>query len=274
VSLDTSALDAWYPRYRFDVRPVRDDAPYFWHFARFRDVIRGSSPLMVLNPEVGLGERLVLVLLALTVVLGAGLLVAPMLVRRRTWAGVPRKGWAAAYFGALGVGFMLLEISLIQQLTLFLGYPTHSLTVTLFALLVSTGLGSLASGRYRRPAAALLALSGVLVVLVAAYRLLATPLLVQAFGWPFAGRVALCVAIVAPLGFCLGGFMPLGLRTVRATSQFVAWAWATNAFASVVGSVLTTVLSMVIGFRAVMLTALVVYLIGVAALRVGFGRGR
>ena len=40
---------------------------------------------------------------------------------------------------AIGLGFLLLEIALIQRFVLFLGFPTYALSVVLFALLVCTG---------------------------------------------------------------------------------------------------------------------------------------
>ena len=57
----------------------------------------------------------------------------------------PGPGWAAwlVYFSALGAGFMLLEVALLQRFVLLLGHPVYSLTVTLFSLLLGTGLGSL-----------------------------------------------------------------------------------------------------------------------------------
>src|SRR5439155_351697 len=96
----------------------------------------------------GLGERLLLLLLGVAIVFAAVFLLAPLLAVQGVWSAIPHKGAAALYFAALGSGFMFLEVSLIQRLTLFLGYPTYSLTVTLFALLLTTGLGSLASERY------------------------------------------------------------------------------------------------------------------------------
>ena len=76
--------------------------------------------------------------------------------------------------------------------------------------------------------------------------------------------------ILAPLGLCLGMFMPLGLRTVGGMTnhadEYVAWAWAINGVFSVIGSVLTTILSMSFGFRAVQLLALVLYLVAGATL--------
>ena len=56
-----------------------------------------------------------------------------------------RLGKSNLEVSALGLGFMFFEITLIQRLTLFLGYPTYSLTVTLAAILVSTGIGALLS---------------------------------------------------------------------------------------------------------------------------------
>jgi len=166
---------------------------------------------------------------------------------------------------------MFLEVTLIQRLTLFLGYPTYSLTVTLFALLVATGLGSWLTERYaRRRNRALAALAVVLSVLVLFYLRGMTPVTNYFFGWPFAVRVGLAIALVAPLGICLGALMPLGLATVAALSahreEYVAWGWAVNGFFSVVSSVLSTVVAMAFGFNAVMVGALALYLIGIAAL--------
>ena len=199
-------------------------------------------------------------------------LLAPLLVIRGVWGTIPYKWRAGVYFAALGAGFMFLEVSLIQRLTLFLGYPTYSLTVTLFALLISTGFGSLLSEHFvARRDAAMLTLGALLLVLVAFYERGLNPLVDHAIGWPLAWRVTLAVALLAPLGLCLGAFMPLGLRTVAAVTphaeEFVAWSWAVNGFFSVVSSVLATILSMTVGFNLVMLAAAAVYLIGIAALR-------
>jgi MFS family permease len=83
-------------------------------------------------------------------------------------------------------------------------------------------------------------------------------------------RIALALAALAPLGLCLGAFMPLGLRTVAALTphrvEYVAWAWAVNGFFSVVSSILATVLAMTYGFNAVLVLALCTYAVAVLAL--------
>ncbi|MGH7894739.1 MAG: hypothetical protein ACREQL_08725, partial [Candidatus Binatia bacterium] len=271
LTLPGAKLDGWYRAHPFDVRPVTDDAPFFWHFVSFRDALTASpSPSSAVVLEDGLGERLLLLLLGVVALFAAVFLLLPLLLERRRWAAVPGKLGVATYFGAIGLGFMFLEVSLIQRLTLLLGFPTYSLTVTLFALLVSTGVGSLASERLHGPPERLLAVAFVcLAGLVALYALALGPLVGWAVPWPLALRVGLAVAVLAPLGLCLGIFLPLGVRRVAAISAdpqgYVAWAWAVNGFCSVVSSVAATVLSMTIGFRAVMLVALGIYAVGLAA---------
>jgi hypothetical protein len=287
ISLEGAALEHWYESYAFDVRPATDDSPFFWHFVRFRDVIAGTLRSDMPNLEEGLGERLLLVLLGVAVVFATLLLLVPLLAARGIWSAIPYKANAAVYFAALGLGFMFLEVSLIQRLTLFLGYPTYSLTVTLFSLLLSTGIGSLASerlGRSRR--AMLIGLGAGLSALVLFYSRMMTPIIAHGIGWPLGLRIAAAVVMLAPLGLCLGAFMPLGLRVVSSLTpygqEFVAWSWAVNGFFSVVSSVLATVLSMSIGFDRVMLLAIAVYLVGIVALmripegeaRAAFGRPR
>jgi spermidine synthase len=269
ISLRGDAQTAWYDSYKFDVAPIADDGPFFWHFVRFRDAIGGSLPSH--NLEEGIGERLLILLLCLVTLFATIMLLVPVLTIRRVWAAIPYKLRASAYFAALGMGFMFLEISLIQRITLLLGYPTYSLTVTLFSLLTATGIGSLASERYvERRDAALLWLGLALIVLVVFDARFLPRVVDVGVSWPFAARVALAIAALAPLGLCLGAFMPLGLRTVAATTpyaeEFVAWSWAVNGFFSVVSSVLATILAMAVGLERVMLLGLAVYLVGILAM--------
>jgi hypothetical protein len=272
ITLPDDQLERWYGQSFFDLRPVTDDSPFFWHFVGFRSAVArlrqlGAAPRL----EEGIGEWLLLVFLGVATAFAAALLLLPLLASRALWRAIPHKAPAGVFFAAIGTGFMFLEVTLIQRLTLFLGYPTYSLTVTLFALLVATGVGSLLSERYgRQRDHALVALAVLLGMLVLFYRWGLTPLTTRAAWLPFAARVAVTVALLTPLGLCLGGFMPLGLRTVAARTshreEFVAWSWAVNGFFSVVSSVLATVLAMAYGFDAVMLVALAAYLVGIAAL--------
>ena len=273
IALPGDALPGWLEAYPYEVGPVTDDAPFFWHFASFRDALLRpwGEKQLIWDPEDATGERMLMTLLAFAVLFAAVFLLLPLLALRDTWSRIPWKANAAVYFASLGLGFMFFEVSLIQRLTLLLGYPTYSLTVTLFSLLVFSGIGSLLAGRLdgpRRPP--LVALLVALAVLAILYELRLGPLVDLLIGAPLWLRVAIVVLSLAPLGLCLGAFMPIGLGAVASLTphdrEYVAWAWAVNGFFSVMSSVLATMLSMSFGFSAVLALAVVVYALGVLAL--------
>ncbi|MBV9951536.1 MAG: hypothetical protein JO291_06265 [Acidimicrobiia bacterium] len=273
ITLPDNQLNAFYDGYKFDVRAISDNGPFFWHFARFKDVIRNfDQKTDSLDPESGTGERVLLLLFGIAILFALVFLLLPFVTIRKVWSALPRKASSAVYFAALGFGFIFFEITLIQKLTLFLGYPTYSLTVTLASILVFTGIGALLSDKLAPSTwRAALPLLGALVILTFAY-LFGLPAATDAlFQLPLAARVALAFVFLAPLGVCLGMFMPLGLTAVsRLTThsrEYVAWGWAVNGFASVVGSVLTTLLAMTFGFANVLLFALAAYLVAILALR-------
>ncbi len=148
-------LDQWFAAYPYDVRPITDDGPFFWHFTPFDDVIANfGNPIDRNDFEDAVGERVLLLLLGVALAFAAVFLLLPFVAIRDTWVTLPRKARSALYFAALGLGFIFFEVTLIQRLTLFLGYPTYSLTVTLMSILIFTGIGALLSDRWKdRPRA-------------------------------------------------------------------------------------------------------------------------
>ena len=273
LTLSDDDLARWYDDYPYDVTPITDDGPFFWHFARFGDVVRNiGDPIDIWDTEDATGERVLLLLLVIAAVFAAVFLLLPFVAMKETWRALPRKGTSALYFSALGLGFMFFEVTLIQRLILFLGYPTYSLTVTLASILLFTGVGAYLTERYKhRTDLALKVLAPAIAVLTAGY-LFGLPAMTDALlGWPLAPRVLVAFLVLAPLGLCLGAFMPLGLGAVAGltehSSEYVAWGWAVNGFASVIGSVVTTLAAMMFGFRIVLVAGLLVYLVALAALR-------
>jgi hypothetical protein len=273
ATIPNDELDAFYDSYPYDVRPITDDGPFFWHFTGFRDVVSDfGEPIDRTDPEDSVGERVLLLLLAIATLMAAVFLLLPFLAIRSIWSALPRKPTSALYFASLGLGFIFFEIVLIQRLVLFLGYPTYSLTVTLASLLIFTGVGALLSGRYDpRSGRIVPMLLGAVAALTLFYQFGLPPLTDALLGWPLAGRVLVAFVVMAPLGICLGTFMPLGLGAVagltKHSREYVAWGWAVNGFASVIGAVLTTILAMAFGFRTVLFLALVVYAVALVALR-------
>ena len=209
--------------YPLDIRPTTDDRPFFFHTTRLAnqfEVAFGRTMLF------GNGLSALLTLFGISAALVLLFIVGPLLVG----ANRPGAGWPVwlAYFGALGAGFMLLEVALLQQFVLLLGHPVYSLTVTLFSLLLGTGVGSLISRRIadaRVKAVTSRAIGGIVLVSLAAP--LVVPWLIDvAIPWPLAARIALAVAILLPLGVLLGIALPGGCGCwPRRRPDIVPWGW-------------------------------------------------
>jgi SAM-dependent methyltransferase len=248
--------------WRTDVCSPTDDEPFFFHMKRVSDVFGGEGQRA---GTVTIPDPLLLLLIALGLLLALCALAFALplaLVRRE------RRPPAAAlsFFAAIGVGFLVLEVVLIQRLVLFLGFPTYALSVVLFALLLFTGLGSLLTTRPglggRRALTAALTAAGAMIAAVA-FGL--GPLLHALIDQPFAARLAVSVLVLAPLGLALGAAMPIGLRRVDALwPAAVPWAWGINGVTSVVASVLAVAVAVTAGFTVATLVSLGCYLVALA----------
>jgi hypothetical protein len=256
----------FYDAYDRDIRPTTDDRPFFFHTTKLKDqfqVAFGRSMLF------GNGLSALLTLLGISVALVALFVLGPLLVADRGIAHPP--GWLAwlLYFGALGAGFMLIEVSVLQRFVLLLGHPVYSLTVTLFSLLLGTGLGAAWSRGFDERTLRRSAARGLLTVALVAVgvAIAADPLVTWAVPFTRGVRVAIAVAALVPIGIALGIPMPTGLRmlSVRAP-ELVAWAWGMNGALSVLGATLAIFIAMNWGFGVTLLTAAATYLVGFAAL--------
>jgi len=258
--------EQFYAAYRSDIRPTTDDRPFFFHTTKLEDqfdVAFGRSMLF------GNGLSALMTLLGISTGLVALFIVGPLVLSAR---GTSRPhGWLAwlVYFGALGAGFMLIEVSVLQRFVLLLGHPVYSLTVTLFSLLLGTGLGAAWSRRFDDATLRRTGVLGVTVVAVLALGVIAVATPIVAWAIPFSRelRMLIAVAVLVPLGVALGIPMPTGLRMLSARApHMVAWAWGMNGALSVLGATLAIFIAMNWGFRVTLLTAAVTYLIGLGAL--------
>lgn len=270
VATPNDRLGHFYASFPYDITPTTDNDPFFYHFARFGTVLDNFfHPLSSVDRENAVGERVLILLLAVSIVAAAVFLLLPFVAVRSQWRRLRGKGLSAVFFAGVGFGFIFFEITLMQQLNLFLGYPTYALTVTLMALLVFTGLGALLSQRVKARRAAIPVLLVVVAAMCLFYLLGLTPMTNALLSQPLAVRILLTFVVLAPLGLSLGMFMPIGLGEISQRGEFpqqyVAWGWAVNGFASVVGSALATILSMSFGFDFVLGLGLVCYVLAVAA---------
>ena len=239
-----SSPQAFCESYRLDVCAPTDDKPFFFFMKRFDRLGGGAT-----SAEIGVPDPIVVLLITLGILLALAALavVVPLALVRRQ--GRPPAG-SLVYFAAIGLGFLMLEVVLIQRFVLFLGFPTYALSVVLFALLVSTGAGAALTARLRPdPRRQLVAVLATACALIAASSYGLGPLLRALIDLPFAGRLAVTCALLAPLGVLLGMAMPIGLRRLADLYPAgVPWAWGINGIASVVASVAAVTLAIAVLF--------------------------
>jgi hypothetical protein len=270
--LSAPDLQRFYAAQLFDISPSTDDRPFFNQQARWsRLAFRGLNQT---GTTAGTESMLILLLVQATVI--AGLLILFPLVRFSR-QGLRTAGcWSyLAYFAGLGLGFIMIEIALLQRFTLFLGEPIYAFAVVLGSLLVFTGAGAyLGEGLSRRAGAGIGVAVPVVLVVLAVTTVGMPRVFDMALGLGLPWRVIISVALVAPLGLVLGMPFPLGLVAVGAGAPtLVPWAWGVNGFFTVIGSVIAMLLGMMFGFSTVLMVAGACYVICFVAVRVGAWQG-
>ncbi len=262
-------------RYKFDIAPVSDERPYFFDFLKWRhlpellSVARsGGAGLLELGSVILVGT------LVQATVLSALLIMTPLWIRRRNLDGSGQLWRVAAYFIAIGLAFLFIEIAFIQKFILFLSHPLYAVAVVLTGFLLFAGIGSAVSplladrieswhgsdpGHMFHLSALQLAVAG--IIAISLFYVLALPQIFQALlSLTDAGKILVSLLLIAPLGFFMGMPFPLGLSRVwSGTPSLVPWAWGVNGCASVLSVMLATLIAMNFGFSVVILAAAALY---------------
>ncbi len=266
------------PEQPFDISPSADDRPFFFHFFRWSQVRTIVGNLgKSWQPFGGAGYLVLVVLLVVAVLTSGVLILLPLLLRRglrtmrRATSSAPAR---LAYFGLLGLGFLFVEIPMVQRYILFLGRPVYAMAIVLCALLVASGVGSLVSARLgQRGHWVLLAVACLAVV----YPSLLDALFGMTLGASFALRLGVAAVSLAPLGLLLGIPFPWGLRFLVAeggtqpaggASGLIPWAWAINGCASVISSVLAAIVAVSWGYAWVLAGAAAAYALAWASVTI------
>jgi hypothetical protein len=267
--LEAEDRGAWYRDYAFDVEPPDDERPFFGHFFKWRqtpDVLAMAGHTW--QPFGGAGYFVLLALLALALIAAGVLILLPLAMRRRAGRG-GSLGATLVYFALLGLGYLCVEIPLLQRFILFLGHPAYAMAAVLFALLLFSGVGSLLSGR-----APLWLVLTLLPVLVGGYALALPALFRATLALPLGFRLIAAVAALAPPGLLMGMPFPKGLALLeqKGISALVPWAWGVNGAVSVVASILAALLALSFGFSAVLAVGAFCYVGACAVALVSFLR--
>jgi hypothetical protein len=260
-------------RYKFNLAPATDDSPYFFQFFKWSALaeilaLRGSGGMPLLE-----WGYLVLVATLLQALLASVVLILlPLAALRRhpVQRNAIRKWTVLIYFVAIGLAFLFVEMAFIQRFILLLHHPLYATAVVLTGFLVFAGLGSacarrLAQRGYHRRGVSW-AVGGIALVCLG-YLFALGPLFELLMSWPIPAKIAATLVLIMPLAFCMGLPFPLALdRLGRESPGLIPWAWGVNGCASVISAVLATLLAIHFGFRAVILSALALYLAAALAL--------
>jgi len=258
--LQAEDRQAWYRGYPSDVRPPTDDRPFYGHYFRWRQVPEVLAAAgHTWQPFGGAGFLVPLALLILAT-LAAGTIILLPLVLKRSPLSTGRSGWQIGlYFALLGLGYLCVEIPLMQRFILYLGHPTWSMSTVLFSILVFSGIGSRFSHRVPLRTALV-----AIPVLVVGYILVLPRLLEWTIVLPLWARLLVSTALLAPLGTLMGMPFPRGLSRLE-DAPLVTWAWASNGALSVIASILAALVALSWGFSAVLVLGAGCYLAAIAA---------
>lgn len=257
--------EEFYDSWAYNVRPPGDQQPYFHNFFRwssFGKFIDTFGTGFLRRMELG---YIVLVLTFVEIcVVAFVLILLPLWVGRSQGVRNAPKGWRLPvflHFGAIGLGFMFLEMVMIQKLAYFLGDPIYSASAVITSILVCAGIGSSLQDILPWTARRRIRAASVLVVLLALGNLSTFGLLLDFFiEYSIVIRFLVALVVLAPIAFCMGWMLPAGMQLIRGpTPDLIPWAWGINGFTSVAAGPLAVMLSIAVGFPGVILCAAACY---------------
>jgi len=267
--LTSADPDAYERSYRFDITPVTDNRPFFFFTVQPRDLwtfFRTASHLSADYKAANQAVPLLFGLLGVSLAAVLLILLAPPLVLGTRLP--PHRGVRVflLYFLFIGAGYVFIEVGLVQKFALFLGHPADALTGVIFSLLVSSGLGSFSSRRLVGDSdSRLIKVLGLVAILGTALALAVSGALAALVWLPWAARMAVTVAFIAPLGFVMGIPFPAALKRLDEWhAPSVRWAWSLNAAASVFGSVAALVSAIYLGLMQMLVMGGLFYLAALA----------
>jgi SAM-dependent methyltransferase len=224
-----------------NIAPSTDDNPFFYT-ARFGDFV--SAPWSAQTNNAAIGMTLALVLVALVACL---YYVVRPFVRLARQMPLSTLTPPVTYFCAIGIGFMLIEISQMQRLMVFLGHPVYGLSVVLFTILLFGGIGSTTVGAHSPRPNLVIARIVALLATLAVAGLLTPALTTWARSETTGMRIVLSVLLLAPPAICMGMMFPLGLNIWRRHAELHPFFWSANGITSMLASVLGMALSIEFG---------------------------
>ncbi len=245
-----------YKNYLFDVSPVYDDRPYYFNFFRLSNFFELRRILgQRWNPFLDPGFLLFFIFIQ-ALILALLFIFIPLFFREKIKKIKNKR--LLVYFFAIGIGFLFIEIVLIQKFILFFGHTISSTATIIFSMLLFSSLGSLYSQKIdvKNLKKAII----VLFLLITVYSFLLKFFIDNFIALDLIPKIILASVFIAPLSFSMGFAFPLGIKKI--SKELVPWAWAVNGSASVLSPILAIMLALLFGYNFVFILAGLVYLIG------------
>ncbi len=258
---------AFFDNYSFYVAPSTDDKPYFDRFLKASEIrhqLREYDDL----PFLELGYLIVWITLAQGGLLAFILIIIPLFGLKSRSKG---KRATILYFGALGLGYMFVEIIFIQRFVLYFGHPMYAIAAVISTMLIASGFGSYFSGRYKLAHRVSVASTLLVSVFILLYAVFMTPLLMLSINFSMALKVIIAFVLLAVPSFFMGMPFPSAIKVLDTSrSDQIPWAWGINGSLSVIATAMATLIAVEMGFRVVMFTAMFFYLIAFAVALINF----
>lgn len=258
-ALLSSERAEFYESYDFNIQPATDDRPYFSQFIRWRNFSTLSETFGFQGlPFLEIGY-LIVVLTFFQILLVAMVLIILPLFRIRIYGG--GKWRILFYFGGIGLGYMFVEIVLIQQFMFYFGNPIYATAALISSLLIASGGGSYYSSKIMKKGYKVWKAPAIIIVMLMLISGIIKPILLSTIGWMIWAKIFILLLLVMPLGFIMGIPFPSGITHIAQKGKGVLpWAWGVNGYCSVISSALATILAVELGFWWVMVGAALGYL--------------
>jgi predicted membrane-bound spermidine synthase len=270
--ITTSAPHSFYASYPYNVTPTYDNSPFFFYTIRLKQ-LWSSLFLSWESKKTNVGMLVLFLVLGVALFLVLLFIFIPLYsLRREVIRESPgHRLTELSYFVCLGLGFILVEITLIQKFMLLLGPPVYALSVVIFSILLFSGLGSFFSGRLSKfnldqsLKNVCLLISGLLLL----YLFSLPFLLYSCVGLRTLHKAIFVMGSLFPVSFLMGMPMPLGIHWLRNRSpEMIPWAWGVNGSASVLGSIMAILIAINLGFNQALIAAASLYLVAACIVKV------
>ncbi len=249
----------FYKLYDFNIQPATDDRPYFSQFIRWRNFFTLSETFGFQGfPFLELGYLIVVLTFFQILLIAMIMIILPLFHLKIQSEG---KWRILFYFGGIGLGYMFVEIVLIQRFILYFGNPIYAAAAVISCLLISSGAGSYYSSKLTQRDYRIWIAPAIIILLLIIIAGILNPILLGTIGWPIWTKLIILFLLIMPLGFIMGIPFPTGIADIAEKgSRAVPWAWGINGYFSVISTALATIIAVEFGFWWVMMCAALGYL--------------